>query len=451
MNRFSIASLALAGLILVGCATCTDAFKKQISEQEGTIANLKSQLEEQDRVGMTDLRNQVAARDGSIQDLEAKLAISQKSLDDLAQKVAALQADLDAYMPLQAKVADLQSELAAKDSTIAQYAAGDSKLQDLLKRFDQVQKQLSELQTLLSAREATLKDLRQQAAIKDSMLKDLQDQKFASESQIARLTNDADQAVLRINAFEKQSKDLASRQSELDALKAKLTELQKTNAGLLSDLEAFKTGNTRNQASYLSQISSLNKDKSALQDQVDTLSRKYNDAIEQPARDLDSRVSEFKKIMAEPIANGNVEIRRYRDVLVISVKDSVLFPPDSARLQPESIAILKALSQVFKLMPDRMVRVEGNTAVAISSAEALRAYPTSWHLGSSRAANVVRYLQEECSVDPRHLVAVSRGEYNPKSDNASEAGKMINRRVEFVMVSKAMYEINQLVPIATGD
>jgi flagellar motor protein MotB len=79
---------------------------------------------------------------------------------------------------------------------------------------------------------------------------------------------------------------------------------------------------------------------------------------------------------------------------------------------------------------DRIVRVEGNTAVAVSSPEALRLYPISWHLGAARAANVVQYLQEKCGMDPLQLVATSLGELRPRADNSTEAGKSQNRRVD---------------------
>ena len=113
-------------------------------------------------------------------------------------------------------------------------------------------------------------------------------------------------------------------------------------------------------------------------------------------------------------------------------------------LRPESLPVLKTLADVYKLAPDRIVRVEGNTAIGASSPETLKLYPTSWHLGAARSANVVQYLQEKGGMDPLQLVAASLGEYRPKADNSTAAGKALNRRVEFVLLSRALYELDEL-------
>jgi chemotaxis protein MotB len=105
----------------------------------------------------------------------------------------------------------------------------------------------------------------------------------------------------------------------------------------------------------------------------------------------------------------------------------VVFDPDSPKLRQESLQLLAKLATVFKSAPDRIIRVEGNTAVGVSSPESLKLYPTSWHLGAARASNVVQYLQEKAGIDPLQLVATSLGEYRPKADNSTEAGKAQNR------------------------
>ena len=167
-------------------------------------------------------------------------------------------------------------------------------------------------------------------------------------------------------------------------------------------------------------------------------------ASQKEQKDLDARVAELKRLFAAEIAKGDLDIRRFRDVLIVSVKDFVFFAPDSPQLRPESFNLLKEMAGVIKSAPDRIVRVEGNTAVAISSPETLRLYPTSWHLGAARAANVVQFLQEKCGVDPLQLVATSLGQYRPRADNSTEEGQEKNRRVDFILVARDLYEIDQL-------
>ena len=196
-----------------------------------------------------------------------------------------------------------------------------------------------------------------------------------------------------------------------------------------------------------SQVDDLQKQLAAKDAELDAL-KKSDAALKMAAQreqtDLDARIAELKKLFAAEIARGDLDIRRFRDVLIVSVKDFVFFAPDSPELRPESFNLLKELAGVFKSAPDRIVRVEGNTAVAISSPETLRLYPTSWHLGAARAANVVEFLQEKCGVDPLQLVATSLGQYRPRADNSTEEGQEKNRRVDFVLVARSLYEIDQL-------
>lgn len=86
--------------------------------------------------------------------------------------------------------------------------------------------------------------------------------------------------------------------------------------------------------------------------------------------------------------------------------------------------------------------------MAVSSPESLKLYPTSWQLGAARAANVAQYLQGKCGVDPQQLVATSLGQFRPRANNSTEAGKAQNRRVDFILIARSVYEINQLQTVA---
>jgi hypothetical protein len=107
-------------------------------------------------------------------------------------------------------------------------------------------------------------------------------------------------------------------------------------------------------------------------------------AAQKDEKDVNDRLADLKRIFAKEIARGDLDIRRFRDVLIVSVKDSVF------------------------------------------------------------AANVVQYLQEKGGVDPLQLVATSLGQYRPRADNSTEEGQQKNRRVDFVLVARTLYEINQL-------
>jgi chemotaxis protein MotB len=314
---------------------------------------------------------------------------------------------------LQKQVADLQKQSADKDATIDQLKAGNGAIADL-------QKQLADM---------------------TAQKKSSDDQVAATNERIGKIQTDLDAA----------KKDDAEKIAELDSLKNKLDALQKASTALSADLDSLRSGSTKAQADYLAQIDSLNKANAELQDKINDLTKQQaalEIAAQKNEKDLEARIAQLKSLFANEIARGDLDIRRFRDILIVSVKASALFAADSPQLRPETMNLLKELSEVFKAAPDRIVRIEGNTAVAVSSPESLKLYPTSWHLGAARAANVAQFLQEKCGMDPQQLVATSLGEFRPRADNSTEAGKAQNRRVDFVLIARSVYEVNQLEAVA---
>jgi len=335
-------------------------------------------------------------------------------------------------------------------------------------RIGQMQGQINDLQKSNTDKDATVKQLQDQIAADETTIKQLQ----AGNTEVSNLQKDIEAKkaeILQLQAHAKTSDDQvaatsarvnqiqaeleglkqrsAAKDAELTSLNQKLAALTKTNADLAANVDSLKSGTTKTQAEYVAQIDHLNKDKVDLQDKISAL-EKERDTLAIAAladqKDLDARVAQLKSTFSQEIARGDLEIRRFRNILIVSVKDSVVFDPDSPKLRQESLALLTKLAIVFKADPNRIVRVEGNTAVALSSAEAMKLYPTSWQLGAARAANVVQYLQEKCSMDPLQLVATSLGEFRPRADNSTEAGKAKNRRVDFILVAKQLYDVDQL-------
>jgi chemotaxis protein MotB len=240
-------------------------------------------------------------------------------------------------------------------------------------------------------------------------------------------------------------KQLADKNSQIDALNAKIADLQKQNVDLATEAKAA----TDDQA----MIAELNKEKTDLQDQVAGLEKQVTSLgaeVQQNTQDLNGRIARLQKEFAPEIVKGDMEIKQYREALIVSVKESVFFVPDWPTLLPGGQNILHRLAPILKEDPSRIIRVEGNTAVAQSSASSLKAYPTSWHLGAARASNVVQYLQEKEGMNPMQLVVSSLGQYRPVADNGTEMGKAKNRRVDFVLVPRDLWELDRLKDVGQG-
>jgi OOP family OmpA-OmpF porin len=112
----------------------------------------------------------------------------------------------------------------------------------------------------------------------------------------------------------------------------------------------------------------------------------------------------------------------------VRVELNVKFDFDKAVVKQDSYGDIKNLADFMKQYPSTSTTVEGHTDSVGSDA---------YNQGlSARRANAVRaVLVNEYGVAGDRVNAVGNGEANPVADNATEAGRAVNRRVEAAVES----------------
>lgn len=108
--------------------------------------------------------------------------------------------------------------------------------------------------------------------------------------------------------------------------------------------------------------------------------------------------------------------------------DRLLFDTGSARLQPQSDDQLRSIAAILKANPSVHVKIGGYTDNVGSSADNLR-------LSQDRAANVRAQLML-LGIDADRLEAEGYGDAHPVADNATEAGRAMNRRISMLVTQK---------------
>jgi len=122
--------------------------------------------------------------------------------------------------------------------------------------------------------------------------------------------------------------------------------------------------------------------------------------------------------------------------LVIHIMESALFKSGSAALEPRVQAILDLIALQIEDMPNH-IRIEGHTDNRpINTAK----YPSNWELSSDRATQVVRYLTDQHSFDPKRISVLGFGEYRPMATNDNDEDRARNRRVDIVVLTNEMSE-----------
>jgi outer membrane protein OmpA-like peptidoglycan-associated protein/ABC-type amino acid transport substrate-binding protein len=132
-----------------------------------------------------------------------------------------------------------------------------------------------------------------------------------------------------------------------------------------------------------------------------------------------AKVEEPKMAKKEPGAN---------DRAIINKQLEIHFTPGSADIMPGSYFVLDSLGDTMTSFGSTYLRVEGNTDTTGNPNANLT-------LSERRALSVKNYILKNFpNVDPNRFQTIGRGSANPVADNATEAGRQLNRRTEIKVV-----------------
>jgi len=129
----------------------------------------------------------------------------------------------------------------------------------------------------------------------------------------------------------------------------------------------------------------------------------------------------------------DVDVQVLKGVVYISLADNMLYKSGSYEISDQAGATLSKIAKIIKDYRDYEVLIEGNTDTVPISRPNIR---NNWDLSTLRASSVVQSLQNDYGVDPKRLTAGGRGEYNPVASNATESGRMRNRRTQIIITPK---------------
>lgn len=189
-------------------------------------------------------------------------------------------------------------------------------------------------------------------------------------------------------------------QNERDALQKQTDQLAQDNAALKSDVARMTA-------------------------ERDALKKTHEEAVSQ----YDAVVNK----LSQEVNKGNLQIRQYKNMLTVDVAEKIFFDLGSATIKPGGEVVLKKVGEAMAVYPDKVIRVVGHTDNV-----PLKGRITNWELSAMRATHVVRFLQDDCKIDPHRLVAAGRSEYQPVAPNDTPENRQKNRRIEITLMDKSL-------------
>lgn len=143
---------------------------------------------------------------------------------------------------------------------------------------------------------------------------------------------------------------------------------------------------------------------------------------------MDQQSKDLQRQLQPEIQRGEitVEKRASDSALLVSMTSSTGFDNLSTVLKPGYLTTLNKISQVLNQYGKTTVTVIGHT-------DSLGSHADNQVLSEKRAQAVMDHFASQ-KVNPLRLQSYGRGETEPRADNATEAGRALNRRVELVIV-----------------
>lgn len=167
-----------------------------------------------------------------------------------------------------------------------------------------------------------------------------------------------------------------------------------------------------------------------LEAKIADISKEKEEEIEQLKGTYDELVTDMKK----EIEQGQIKITQLAGRLSVSMVDKILFPSGEAEITPDGLKILERVGNVLKNTQNKIIRVEGHTDNMPIHSHLQKQFPTNWELSTTRATNVVRFLQEKIGIEAVRLQAIGMSEYHPVVSNETSDGRSQNRRIEITLL-----------------
>ncbi len=230
------------------------------------------------------------------------------------------------------------------------------------------------------------------------------------------------------------NQQIAALESERAALDQQVENLQTQRAALQSERDALerqkstlehdKADIERRQAELVGQIGELESQKSQLL---------------AASRQSQAQYDQLVANLSEQVEKGQLQVRRYKDMLTVDVAEQLFFDSGRAALKESGKAVLKQVAAAMRGYEDKAIRVVGHTD-NVPIAKAWRSvFASNWELSAARATTVVRFLQDS-GIEPERLIATGRAEYAPVAPNDSPEGRQKNRRIEITLIDRGLIE-----------
>jgi chemotaxis protein MotB len=201
-----------------------------------------------------------------------------------------------------------------------------------------------------------------------------------------------------------------------------LTMLKENNTTMLKQLEGLSVLTSTQAASIRESLENIGAKDIYIQDLQKEMARK--DSLNM------ALVMNLKGAVGN-LDDKDINIKVDKGVVFIDISDKLLFTSGKYDIRSQAREVLGKVALVLKNQPHIEFMVEGHTDNIRYTRPPL---VDNWDLSVKRATAVIRILQSQYGLDPTHITAAGRSEFNPIASNDTPEGRAINRRTRIVIL-----------------
>ncbi len=144
--------------------------------------------------------------------------------------------------------------------------------------------------------------------------------------------------------------------------------------------------------------------------------------------------NEISGLLRDSALGDGIRIEYDESEITVRLIASILFEPGSDRLLPEAGSILSGVAGIVDKYKGDItgLRTEGHTDSVTPPEGDIQ---SKWELAGRRAAHVLQYLVERCSIDEAMVYTVGYGSARPIASDDTPEGQNQNNRVDIVITS----------------
>lgn len=240
--------------------------------------------------------------------------------------------------------------------------------------------------------------------------------------------------VLAALACGPSQEELDTANNRIQELEGELSAARSSNSELTERLSAVEAqnGTLANRLRALGEnVEALEGQRSNLQSDLAQTQRALEE-LRARERQAQARLATFRGLLERfrsMIESGRLRVRIVRNRMVVELPEGILFDSGRDQIKDAGEATLTEVAGVLKEIEARQFQIAGHT----DNVPLRRRGRTNWHLSSSRAVNVARFLIEQ-GVPANRISAAGYADTQPVASNETPEGRQQNRRIEIVLV-----------------